>query len=68
MLVWVFGDFFCTVDLNEVTAYKIYLRKPVFVLRMLGVTSVVPVKRLASFWKQFYIFHTLAPESGHEAA
>lgn len=50
VLVWQFGDFFCMVDLNEVTAYKIHFRKPVFVLGMLGITSAVPVKWLASFW------------------
>lgn len=56
----------CGTVLLYVTAYKIHLRKSV--LGMLGVTSAVPVKWLASFWEQFYIFHMLALKSGHEAA
>lgn len=39
-----------------------------FVLGMLGVTSAVPVQRLASFREQIYIFHMLVPKSGREAA
>jgi len=59
---------FGVVVLCELTAYKIHLRKLVSVLDATPDVPMVPVKRLASFREQFYILHTLAPESGREAA